>query len=78
MLTTFNDVLDLLKKVISFDESWVYGYGIKTKAQSSQWKSQDRKNHIKFDQVLLTVFLDCNGMVHNEFLPQGRTVNKDC
>ena len=26
--------------------------------------------------VLLTVFFDCNCVVHNEFLPQGRTANK--
>ena len=27
--------------------------------------------------VLLTVFFDCNGVVHHEFLPQDRTVNKE-
>ena len=26
---------------------------------------------------LITVFFDCNGVVHHEFLPQGRTVNKE-
>ena len=36
MLTTFNP--DLLKKVITGDESWMYGYDIETKAQSSKWK----------------------------------------
>ena len=30
MLTTFNDDPDLLKKVITDDESWVYGYNIET------------------------------------------------
>ena len=34
VLTTFNDGLDLLKKVIAGDGPWVYGYDIKTKAQS--------------------------------------------
>ena len=34
MLTTFNDNPDLLKKVITGDESWVYGYHIETKAES--------------------------------------------
>ena len=38
MLTTFSDDPDLLKKGITSDESWVYGYDIETKAQSSQWK----------------------------------------
>ena len=28
-------------------------------------------------KVLLTVFFYCNDVVHNEFLPQGRTVNKE-
>ena len=38
VLTAFNNDPDLLKKVITGDESWVYGYGydIETKAQSSQ------------------------------------------
>ena len=33
MLTTFNNDPDLLKRVITTDESWVYGYDIETKAQ---------------------------------------------
>ena len=46
-----NDDPDLLKKVITSDESCIYGYDIETKAQSSQWKfwtltSQDRKRHV--------------------------------
>ena len=32
MFTTLNDYADLLKKVITGDESWVYGYDIETKA----------------------------------------------
>ena len=35
MLATFKDDPDLLIKVITGDESWVYGYDIKTKAQPS-------------------------------------------
>ena len=42
-LTTFNDDTDLLKKVITADESWVYGYDIKAKAQSSQWKRPEEQ-----------------------------------
>ena len=38
MLKTFNDDPDLLKKIITADKSWVYGYDIETKTQSSQWK----------------------------------------
>ena len=40
-------------------------------------KNQDQKRHVRSNvKVLLTVFFDCNGMVHHEFLPQDRTVNK--
>ena len=28
-------------------------------------------------KALLTIFFDCNGVVHHEFLPQGLTVNKE-
>ena len=33
ILMTFNDDPDLLKKVVTGNESWVYGYDIETKAQ---------------------------------------------
>ena len=83
MLTTFNDDSDLLKKVITGDESWVYGYDIETKALTSQCKSLEepkpkkvcqRRSNVK---VLLCVFFDCNGKVHHEFLPQGHMVSKE-
>ena len=36
-LTTFNDDSDLLIEVITGDKSWVYGYDIETKTQSSRF-----------------------------------------
>ena len=39
MLTPFNEDPNLLKKIITGDESWVCGYDIKTKARSSKWKA---------------------------------------
>ena len=39
MLTTFNNDPDLLKKFITGNEAWVYGYDIETEAQSFQWKA---------------------------------------
>ena len=38
MLNDVNDDPDLLERAITGDESWVYGYDVETKAQSSQWK----------------------------------------
>ncbi|UYV78768.1 hypothetical protein LAZ67_16002686 [Cordylochernes scorpioides] len=54
-----------------------------TKAQSSQWKLPHEPRPKKARQVrsnvkvLLTVFFDCRGVVHHEFLPQSGTVNKE-
>jgi len=41
LLETANNDPHFLKKVITGDESWVYGYDPETKAQSSQWKSPE-------------------------------------
>ncbi|UYV71165.1 hypothetical protein LAZ67_8001971, partial [Cordylochernes scorpioides] len=83
MLDSVRDNPNLLQSVITGDEAWVYGYDVETKAQSSQWKLPHEPRPKKARQVrsnvkvLLTVFFDCRGVVHHEFLPQGRTVNKE-
>ena len=56
----------------------MYGYDIETKAQSSEWKHPEEPRPKKARKVqsnvkvLLTVFFDCNGVVHYEFMAQGR------
>ncbi|UYV82536.1 hypothetical protein LAZ67_21002715 [Cordylochernes scorpioides] len=83
MLDSVRDDPNLLQRVITGDEAWVYGYDVETKAQSSQWKLPHEPRPKKARQVrsnvkvLLTVFFDCRGVAHHEFLPQGRTVNKE-
>ncbi|UYV74676.1 hypothetical protein LAZ67_12000499 [Cordylochernes scorpioides] len=83
MLDSVRDEPNLLQRVITGDEAWVYGYDVETKAQSSQWKLPHEPRPKKARQVrsnvkvLLTVFFDCRGVVHHEFLPQGRTVKKE-
>ncbi|UYV72181.1 K02A2.6-like [Cordylochernes scorpioides] len=79
MLDSVRDDPNLLQRVITGDKAWVYGYDVETKAQSSQWKlpheprpkkARQARSNVK---VLLTVFFDCRGVVHHEFLPQDRT-----
>ncbi|UYV85140.1 hypothetical protein LAZ67_X004709 [Cordylochernes scorpioides] len=83
MLDSVRDDPNLLQRVITGDEAWVYGYDVETKAQSFQWKLPHEPRPKKARQVrsnvkvLLTVFFDCRGVVHHEFLPHGRTVNKE-
>ena len=50
MLMTLNDDPDLLEKVITDDESWVYSYELNHPNGSVQ-KSQERKKHVKFGQM---------------------------
>ena len=50
-----SDDENVLKKVITGDESWVYGYDPETKQKSSQWKRPDdhgRKKHVKVGAML--------------------------
>jgi len=83
LLETANNDADFLKKVITGDESWVYGYDPETKAQSSQWKSPESPCPKKVRQsrsnikVMLTVFFDHEGVVYHEYAPPGQTITKD-
>ena len=73
---------EFLSKIITGDETWVYGYDVETKVQSSQWTSKTSPRPKKARQVrskinvLLTVFLDASGVVHHEYFPEGSTVNQ--
>ena len=62
-LEMVSDDENVLKKVITGDESWVYGYDPETKQQSSQWKRPDdprpkkacqSRSHVK---SILIIFL---------------------
>ena len=60
MLSLYNDDPDLLKKVITGDELWVYGCDIETKPNHSKrsvQRSQERKKD-KSKQEMLTTFND--------------------
>ena len=78
-----SDDENVLKTVITGDESWVYGYDTETKPQYSQWKRPDeprpKKAHQSRSHVksMLIIFFDCEGVMHYEFAPRGQTINKE-
>lgn len=78
---TASDDPTFLSRVITGDESWIYGYDPETKQQSSQWKSPGSPRPKKARQVkskvksMIIVFFDTKGIVHKEFVPPNQTVN---
>ena len=72
-----------MKTIITGDESWVYGYNLETKAQSSQWKTPGSPSPKKARQVrskvklMLTVFFGHEGVVHDNYAADSETVNRE-
>jgi len=72
-----------MSRVITGDESWVYGYDPETEQQSSQWKSPGSPRPKKARQSrsatksMLIMFFDIRAIVHHEFVPEGQTVNAE-
>ena len=73
---------NLLKRVVTGNESWIFEYDPLTKRQSLEWKSalspRPKKMRLfKFKtKVMLFAFFDVHGIVHAEFLPQSQTTNQ--
>jgi hypothetical protein len=63
------DDTTFLSRVITGDESWIYGYDPETKLQSSQW---EMKSKVK---SMLIIFFDIKEIVHKELILAGQTVN---
>jgi len=73
---------NFLKTIVTGDETWVYGYNVETKAQSSQWVGQESPRPKKAQmirsnmKVMMAIFFNWQGVIHYEFVPRGQTVNK--
>ena len=53
---------------------FISGTGASQKAEKMLMTTRKVRSNVK---DLLTVFFDYNGVVHREFLPEGRTANKE-
>ena len=83
MLEHVNNDDTFVKPIITGDETWVWQSDVLTKQQSSEWRASDEpkpKKTRKFQfkiKILLTIFIDYQGLVYQEFFLSGLTVNKD-
>ncbi len=68
-------------KVITADESWMYVYNPTRRQQSCMWLEVGERCHEKpcremsMKKLMLVAFWDARGVIHQEFVPQGRAVN---
>ncbi|UYV74791.1 CHRM5 [Cordylochernes scorpioides] len=76
-LEATTDDPELLKRVITGDETWIYGFDSETTQQSSEWRFKNEPRPKKARKapskvkVMLTVFFDYQSIVHHEFRQQG-------
>jgi predicted DNA-binding protein YlxM (UPF0122 family) len=82
LLDRANEDENFLKRIITGNETWVYGYDAETKMQSSQRVGKNSPRPKKVWQVMskvkvmLKVFVNIKVVVHHEFLRQGQTLNR--
>jgi len=78
----FGEEDDILGRVITGDETWVYQYDPEMKQQSAQWKTANSPRPKQFCQsksrvkTMLLTFFAIRGIVHYEFVPTGQTLNQ--
>jgi len=70
-----NGDTNFFNKIVTGDETWCFAYDPGTKRQSSEWVGETfprpKKNEIP------KVFADSQGIVHKEFVLEGKTVNAE-
>jgi hypothetical protein len=77
-----------LNKIIAGDETWCFAYDRETKRQSSEWVggTSPRPKKLKFQRSETEIpkiphqdhvdkFFDSQGVVHKEFVPEGKAQN---
>jgi hypothetical protein len=78
LLQRANDDENLLKNVITSDETWIYGYEIETKQQSSHWKSpaspQETTTGALMSESRAAFFFYHRGIVRSEFASEDQII----
>jgi len=74
---------NFFNKTITGDETWCFAYDPETKRQSCEWVDETslQPKKLKFRRscimTMLIIFFNSQGIVHKEFVPEGKTVNAE-
>ena len=77
------DPNDLLARLLTMDETWLYHYDPETKQQSLEWRHNGSPHPKKFrvlkfvGNFLSTIFWDQDGILLIDYLPKGQTINAE-
>jgi hypothetical protein len=84
LIKFIEDDPDILKRIVTGDESWCFQYDPEKKRQNMEWRSARlsssekillQKSRVK---TMVIVVFDIRGIIHKECIPQGTTVNSHC
>ena len=82
LLSKYNaNPTDFDNRIVTCDETWVYQYDPESKRQSMEWKHLRSPPPVKFrvsrstKKLMATIFWDCDGVIHVDYLPRGSTMN---
>lgn len=70
-------------RIITVDETWLPFFMPETKKQSKQWCRKGDMPPLKAKtvnsskKIMITVFWDCEGVILNDYLERGRTINSE-
>ena len=83
MVELINSDPVVLDTLLTCDENWIYCYEQETKRQSSQWKHagyprpKNARQSKSTRKLLMITFFDSTGMIYMQWVPTGKTVNKE-
>ena len=78
-----NDPNDLLSRLLTMNETWLYLHDPETKQQSMEWRHSCSPRPKNFrvkksaGKVLASIFFDQDGILLINYLPKGQTINAE-
>ncbi len=73
---------DPVQRIVAADESWICAYDPESKEAARQWMDPDqpKPTKVRLDRfsvkIMLVAFIDREGVVHQEFVPNGMGIDR--